>query len=138
MRDRGVGPDIDARAADHGGQFRPFELAVETHDVAVVPDVVEIGAIAAGAGDDGAEAALAQRRGELAPAVGGPALVGEHRRGMHDGVGMRRRESGAHRAGGTDDLGVRGNADQLGEPQNIENAMLVAIADIGAAERESA
>ena len=135
--DRGVRPDIDARGGDQSGQSRPVELAVETDDIAVTPDFIEIGTIGCSAGDGRAEAALVQRRGESPPAAARPALIGEHRRRMNYGVWLRRRERRAHAACGTDDLGLRWDADEFGKAQYIEDAMLAAVAHIGTAEREA-
>ena len=137
MSDGGVGTDIGARGANQRGQFRPAELAVQTHDIVVAPDFVEISAIACGAADDRAEAALAQRRSELAPAFGSPAFIGEHRRGMHHGIGLCRRQCRPNRTGRTDDLGMRGNTEHIGKTQNFENAVPSALADIRAAERKA-
>ena len=67
--DGGIRTDIDARAADQGGKLRPGDLAVETPDLAVAPDLIEIGAVGGAAGGDGREPACAQRRDELPPAI---------------------------------------------------------------------
>ena len=66
-----------------------------------------------------AKPALAQPRGERAPAFGGPLLVAEHRRGMDHGIVLARSDSlrlGRRRA---DHLRHARDAERVGEPQHL-------------------
>src|SRR5271156_4216281 len=101
-----------------------------------MPDLVEIGAVATGTGDRRTETAFAKRGRQHTPARNSPALVVEHRRGMHDGIRLGRHQRRACRSGGADDVAMRGYADLMGETQNIEDTMLRMVAHTGTAERE--
>ena len=80
---------------------------------------------------------MAQRRGERPPAVHGPALVGEHRRGVDDGIWLRRDQVRSHPACRTHDFRYGGNAEQFGKAEHIAHAMLLPVDDIGSAQRQT-
>ena len=90
-RHRGIRPDIDARALQQRRALRPRSLMrpepAPCHTLIEIPPFLR----ARAADRDHAEAALAQPRGQRPPALGGPLLVAEHRRGMDHGI-MSRRE----------------------------------------------
>ncbi len=133
----GIRPNIDLCGADQRGNFRPLQPAVETHDITLVPDLIKISSVIFAAGDECRQPPLAQGRGEHPPAVDPPALVRVHGRSMHDCIGLRRDKFRAHVAGRTDDLGVRGNPEQFGKAQVLDNPVLSLVGHEGTAEREA-
>ena len=90
MGDRGVRPDIDARAR-RSRRPAPANRACRQaarHRCRARCHRDKRDRWRAGHGRG--EPAFVQRRSERPPAAGRPALIGEHRRGMHDGVRLRR------------------------------------------------
>ena len=90
---------MSAASSGHGSDIDATDLRLPG------PDLVKIAAIIGTAGRDDREPARVETRREDLPAVGGPALVAEHRRRMDHRIGAIRRDAGPQQAARRDNLG---------------------------------
>ena len=106
MGDRGVGPDIDARACEQRDVARPRQ---RMDGGGALPQRFEIAALrrVGPAGRDDGQAAPRQSRGERAPALARPLLVAERRRGMDHRIVARPECSRAAAGAGQTSSGTR-------------------------------